>query len=282
MKLSLAAFFLRIVVENWQRRTIYIAVAVYTILGTVFLLLSIFHCGNPVHVFRNYAAGKCIRFSIYAAFAYIQGSLNAITDWLFAFLVFFVVQKSMMPMRAKVSVYSVLAIGVLASTASCVRLAYVLGLALNPAFLKHSIQIAIWSIIEPGLGIIAASLMTLRPIFQCCLERRRGSGQLPSARHPEDPPMASQQTMRQCDATQLQLDLLPSWALSRTQDMDDATTSTLVDDPRLPHTSDRQTDAPKAQSASSSASVLTPAMLEETWSDYGQQVGRKRCSWDHS
>jgi len=107
--------------------------------------------------------------------SYIHGSLNALTDWEFAILPIFVLQKTKLPKHAKYSVCFILAVGALGSVASLVRLAYIEGL--NPGtskFFVQAVNIAITSNIEPGLGIIAGSLATVRPLLRHIMQKTQG------------------------------------------------------------------------------------------------------------
>lgn len=58
-----------------------------------------------------------------------------------------------------------------ASTATIIRLPYVYELTHTEDFLWASIPVAVWSSVEPGLGLVALSLATLRPLFRSCLIR---------------------------------------------------------------------------------------------------------------
>ena len=73
----------------------------------------------------------------------------------------------------------VLAIGVLGSVASVVRLYYIKdihpGAASATEFFSKASTIAIASIIEIGLGVTAACLATLRPLFKSLLEHTRST-----------------------------------------------------------------------------------------------------------
>lgn len=56
--------------------------------------------------------------------------------------------------------------------ASCIRFKYVPKLAIGGLeFFGQSQKLAIWSTVEPGLGIMAGSLATLRPMFRSFLRR---------------------------------------------------------------------------------------------------------------
>ncbi|GAB7356532.1 hypothetical protein MBLNU459_g7276t1 [Dothideomycetes sp. NU459] len=174
LKLSLAVFFLRVCLERWQRWIIIISATIYTLYTVGYLFVAIFQCGNPGNFLLARLDQKCLSWSTIAPLNYIHGSLNAVTDWGFAVLPIFVLQRSNMPPRAKWSVCGILALGALGSVASVVRLAYIQVLHEgSTTFFHDSVSIAICSIIEPGLGITAASLATLRPLFHDCLALHR-------------------------------------------------------------------------------------------------------------
>jgi hypothetical protein len=108
---------------------------------------------------------------------YVHGVMNALTDWIFVSLPILVIRKANMSVRDKWSVVFVLVIGVLGSVASVVRLFYINALHSGDqdatTFFSNASSIAIVSTIEPGLGITAACLATLRPLFRTILDRTR-------------------------------------------------------------------------------------------------------------
>ena len=103
--------------------------------------------------------------------------MNALTDWVFVSLPILVVRKANMRGRDKYSVVFVLIIGVLGSVASVVRLFYINDLHSGDqdatTFFSNASTIAIASTIEPGMGIVAACMATLRPMFKSVLDRTR-------------------------------------------------------------------------------------------------------------
>jgi hypothetical protein len=58
------------------------------------------------------------------------------------------------------------------STATIVRIPYIKQLAQND-FLYSTTDVAIWSTVEPGIGITAAAMATLRPLFRNFLSRSK-------------------------------------------------------------------------------------------------------------
>ncbi|KEQ60459.1 uncharacterized protein M437DRAFT_19625, partial [Aureobasidium melanogenum CBS 110374] len=170
LKLSLAVFFLRIVVAKWQRYIIIVGTSIFCLFTLAFFFIAVFQCGPPSQFLLNNAKGKCLPWSVTGPLNYIHGTLNAITDWIFVSLPILVIRNANMNRKGKASVIGVLAIGVLGSVASIVRLYYIKDIHPRASsateFFSKAATIAIVSIIELGLGITAACLATLRPLFK--------------------------------------------------------------------------------------------------------------------
>ena len=174
LKLSLAVFFARILVERWHRWTIYITVAIYTLFSTVMLFLATLQCAGLTNFLFRQLEHKCTPWRTMRVMVYFHGALNALLDWIFAVLPIFVLRNVQMRWQAKYSVFFILSLGALGSVASLVRLPYVDGLNfLHDLSFKRGVNIAIASIIEPGLGIVAGSLATLRPLLRGLQDRAR-------------------------------------------------------------------------------------------------------------
>ncbi|CAD0105760.1 unnamed protein product [Aureobasidium uvarum] len=171
LKLSLA------VVAKWQRYTIIIGTSIFSLFTLAFFFVAVFQCGPPSQFLLNNAKGKCLPWSVTGPLNYIHGTLNAITDWIFVSLPMLVIRNANMNRKGKASVIGVLAIGVLGSVASVVRLYYIKdihpGASSATEFFSKAATIAIASIIEIGLGITAACMATLRPLFKSLLEYSR-------------------------------------------------------------------------------------------------------------
>jgi len=166
LKISLAIFFLRIVIRQWQRRVIWITTAIYTIYATAFAFVAVFQCGIPTNFLIKEAVGICIKDDVLQPLNYIHASLNAVSDWTFAFLPVFLLWNSQMPRSAKISAGLLLSLGAVGSIISLVRIAYIPGLKTGPAFFTNAINIGVFSLIEPAIGLNAACLATLRPLFK--------------------------------------------------------------------------------------------------------------------
>lgn len=74
-----------------------------------------------------------------------------------------------MPKATKLTAAFLLSLGALSSISSIVRIKYIPGLQPGVNFLHDSVSITLWSCVEVGLGIVAISLSTLRPLFKSVL-----------------------------------------------------------------------------------------------------------------
>lgn len=91
------------------------------------------------------------------------------------------VWKAPMPRNAKISAGVLLVMGALGSISSLIRIAYIPGIKTGPHFFSQAVDIGVWSVIEPGIGIVAASLATLRPLFKCAQDTSRNIKSLGSS-----------------------------------------------------------------------------------------------------
>lgn len=76
-----------------------------------------------------------------------------------------------MKLKTKLLVAGILAFAAIGSTATVVRMFYIHTLMNGPDFLYATTDVAVWSTVEPGIGIAASSIATLRPLVRHCLWR---------------------------------------------------------------------------------------------------------------
>lgn len=161
-------------------------------MGLAFFFVLLFNCGNPTDYIKNELLGHCLDWSTgLAPVYYLHGSINAISDWVFAIIPIFDIWSAQLRPEAKASVTGILILGVGGSIASFIRLGYIhyLGGDVVTLFTKVT-PLYIVSTVEIGLGITSVSLATLRPLLTQCVNGashmshsiRRGSGKAPSVR----------------------------------------------------------------------------------------------------
>ncbi|PHH69906.1 hypothetical protein CDD80_6376 [Ophiocordyceps camponoti-rufipedis] len=123
--------------------------------------------------------------------------LTVSSDWLYALLPIPMVWNVKMTRQAKVTVVIILGLGIFASIATLVRLRYLDGLKQINDLSYTGSDTLIWSIIEPGVAIFAASMATIRPLLRYCKikgfttqftrTRTADASQLAKEKEPEDP-----------------------------------------------------------------------------------------------
>ncbi|KAG7137234.1 hypothetical protein HYQ45_005385 [Verticillium longisporum] len=146
IRASVCVLLLRLASNKIHRWIIWINLAVVSVVSIAFFFLLVFQC-SPVHFFWRQLygiQGTCIDRNI-VPYATIAQYINR---------------------RTKVIIAILLSMGMVAGIALIVRIPFVRHLDISMEFLYATIDVAIWSIMEPALGIIAACTATFRPLFK--------------------------------------------------------------------------------------------------------------------
>lgn len=177
LKISVGLFLLRVAtkpVHVWIIRALMVASG---ILGFTFSFVLIFQCW-PVYDWWSLdpTQKRCINPTVVIGLTYAVSGLNVIADWSLGILPIFVVKDLQMSKRQKKLVSGILAFAAVGSTATIVRLPYIGSLeqsfeGSNGDFLYSTVGVAIWTTVEVGVGISAASLATLRPLIRMAFEK---------------------------------------------------------------------------------------------------------------
>ena len=88
LKLSLGAFFLRILVGPIQRGAVWGILCLTTLIGTGYFFFAVFQCGVPngKTFWERKLAGQCVSQGGCLAFGYVHAIIGAITDLLLSLL----------------------------------------------------------------------------------------------------------------------------------------------------------------------------------------------------
>ncbi|KAL4863304.1 hypothetical protein BDV12DRAFT_206644 [Aspergillus spectabilis] len=183
-KIAIALALLRLTVRRIHRIILWGICAVIIIIGLVFWLILLLDC-QPISYFWERMdiskQGTCLSVDVLLIIAYIYSSLTIVCDVALGILPACLIWGLQMTQRTKIALCGILSLGAVASVAVVMRLPYLKNYA-DLDFLYSTYQIAIWSIMETGLAIIAGSLITLRPLFRWFLDgsssyrRNRRSG----------------------------------------------------------------------------------------------------------
>ncbi|KAF2221472.1 hypothetical protein BDZ85DRAFT_320656, partial [Elsinoe ampelina] len=179
VKLSLAFYFLKLFTPPLfrpQRLLILASTALTTALGTAYLVFTVASCGIMVQSQKTtpFRTGSdwCPVQESFVRFSVAWSVVNALTDALFAGLAVNVVWGAKMAASTKASAIVLVLFGCVGGVASCVRVAVQLPLG---DIRIAGVLLGLWSNVEAGVSITAASLITLRPLFQSVSERVKGS-----------------------------------------------------------------------------------------------------------
>lgn len=173
LKLSLAMFFSRFLVERWARIIIWVGTAIYCVWTLILFFFLIFQCGSPKDVLLRAGLGQCLPFSTLFYMAVTWGAYNCLTDWILALLPIWFLTRSQFSATAKISASALMVLAILGSSASIVRTVYTKQLAGKFNSWETLTSFVAWGIIEPGIGIFVACLATYRPLLRVCVERSK-------------------------------------------------------------------------------------------------------------
>ncbi|PKX95188.1 putative integral membrane protein [Aspergillus novofumigatus IBT 16806] len=169
-KVSVCIFLRRITVKRLHIWILYCVIALTAIAGLAFMLIMLLQC-KPIEYFWTRTAldpsipGSCISIHIVIAMTYVYSAFAALCDFTVGILPIFMVRKLHMRRQTKIAVIGILSMACIASSAVIIRIPWV-GTFADPDFLYATVDIALWSNIEVGLGISAGSLATLRPLLR--------------------------------------------------------------------------------------------------------------------
>ncbi|KAJ9419488.1 hypothetical protein FOXG_16067 [Fusarium oxysporum f. sp. lycopersici 4287] len=167
VKLSVGCALLRIASTKfyrWLILSIMGFMAFYTI-GCFFTI--ILRCSDIRVLWDNSIPSTCWPQKTLQGLSYTNAALNIITDLLFAIVIPTPMLWNLnVHLRTRLTLIGILGLGVFACAAAFVKLSYVTNYGKLGDWLWDSRNITIWTSIELNVGIIAASLPCLRPLFR--------------------------------------------------------------------------------------------------------------------
>ncbi|KAL2676771.1 hypothetical protein Neosp_010537 [[Neocosmospora] mangrovei] len=167
IKLSIGVFLLRLSVKPVYTWIIWISLAIITIWSTVIFFWNMFQC-SPVEKQWDFriTGGHCVSADQIVSAAYAISAMTIVSDWLYAILPIPMLWTVKMTKAAKATVIVILGLGIFASIATLVRLRFLADLTDTDDILFAGTDAMVWTLIEPGVAIIASSLATIRPLLR--------------------------------------------------------------------------------------------------------------------
>ncbi|KUI61201.1 hypothetical protein VP1G_08378 [Cytospora mali] len=167
IKLSIGCFLLRLAVQRRYTYTIYVSMAVVLSWSLGLWFWDIFQC-KPVQAQWDYTIPnlQCVSAQQVVNAAYALSVMTIVTDWLFALMPIPMIWQVKMSVQAKMTVVVILGLGIFASIATLIRLKFLADLTDTSDILYAGTDAMVWTLVEPGVAIVASSLVTIRPLLR--------------------------------------------------------------------------------------------------------------------
>ncbi|KAF3770744.1 hypothetical protein M406DRAFT_239910, partial [Cryphonectria parasitica EP155] len=167
IKLSIGFFLLRLATQRRFKWIIWVSMAIVLLWSTALFFWDVFQC-QPVAAqwdttIPNYT---CVSATQVVNAAYALSVLNIVTDWLYALLPIPMIWKAKMTVQTKITVALILGLGVFASVATLIRVKFLANLTDVDDILYAGTDAMVWTLVEPGVAIVASSLVTIRPLLR--------------------------------------------------------------------------------------------------------------------
>ncbi|KAI1139938.1 hypothetical protein F5Y05DRAFT_336530 [Hypoxylon sp. FL0543] len=166
VKAGIAVALLRLTITEKSYRHIILAILICTPIFTAAVLIVLIATCNPLGTQWDTDLGSCPVHVVMAYLSYIFTGFTVILDWACAIIPYLLLKDLEMRRRLKISLIVVLAFGSLAGICTIVRLPYLKYYLVEQDQLYGFANIVMWSSIENGIGIIAASLPPIRKLFR--------------------------------------------------------------------------------------------------------------------
>ncbi|KAK1623612.1 hypothetical protein BDP81DRAFT_465247 [Colletotrichum phormii] len=149
--------------------------------GSTYFFMVMFQC-RPIQTFWEESPrtkGKCFNNRVVIIMTFTASIINCLADWAFGILPLFIVWSLSLPKRTRLLAFGILSFAAIGSAATVARSVYIPTLLDGDDFLWATTDVALWSTVEPGIGITAASIATLRPLWQLIWYRAGMRSQAP-------------------------------------------------------------------------------------------------------
>ncbi|PIA99602.1 hypothetical protein CB0940_02417 [Cercospora beticola] len=166
LKVSLTFFFLRLLTRAWQRWIVIGIVTGNAIYGIIVFSSMLFSCGGPERYLSSDNPGRCLPPRTNYILQLEWCIVNGVTNWMFVILPVLLLIRVPMTLVLKLCTGLVLFLASCASIVSLVRIRYIGNVKPGPELFVTAVNLCICTIAECGLGITAASIATLRPLFR--------------------------------------------------------------------------------------------------------------------
>jgi hypothetical protein len=172
-KISVAIMLLRLEQRIKWRRFLWFMILLQLALGLYNMLTQLLQC-IPIQAAwdldNDVTNSKCWSRMAFRASAVTVQLLNALTDWVFALLPISFLRKVQRPVRERIIIGILMALGVFAGGASLVKIDPIVRLGYSGDYTVEHMRIGAWSCIEELVAFSCSCVPGLRAPFQRALE----------------------------------------------------------------------------------------------------------------
>ncbi|EED22469.1 integral membrane protein, putative [Talaromyces stipitatus ATCC 10500] len=126
------------------------------------MLIGFLICRPISHNWNTNSPGTCG--DLHAAYISV-GIVDAVTDGLIFLLPIPKIGSLQLPNRTKLATSAIFALGLLTIASGIVRTVQVAHLQFDPNDTGAEVDLCVWSVVEPSVGIIVACMIVMRPLF---------------------------------------------------------------------------------------------------------------------
>ncbi|KAI9735755.1 MAG: hypothetical protein M1818_006363 [Claussenomyces sp. TS43310] len=167
IKLSITFLLLRLAVSRIHRIIVITTAVFYTLCGVALFFLNAFQC-SPVRVYWTPSIkGSCLPVPLLVALLETNAAITLVTDLIYALLPIAMIWNIQMDKKTKISVGFVLSLGLSCTAVNGARFKILEDLLKRSNGQIHELYpVSLVTVLELGIGIIAGSLATMRPLLR--------------------------------------------------------------------------------------------------------------------
>ncbi|KAE8374015.1 hypothetical protein BDV26DRAFT_296419 [Aspergillus bertholletiae] len=162
-KLSLGIFLLRIVVKQWHRVSIWIAMVSLSIVSVMTAIIFWIQRLPSQAIYDPRVPGRTI--VIVTPFSVLLGSWCAAVDFYFAILPWVFIWALNMRFKEKMTIAISLSLGFIAGICGIIRTVELGGLS-SANYTEDTVALVIWSAVELAMTLICVGIPTVRPLYR--------------------------------------------------------------------------------------------------------------------
>jgi hypothetical protein len=159
--------------EKMVRHILVVTTAMFLVGTTVMLFIVGFQC-RPLAASWGEVPGKCISAKTMSSTAFAFSAFDISLSWLHAFLPAYMIWHVQISPRTKFMIIALLGLGVVSNIATIMRLKELIAMSQNTSVnaLEQAgqyLRTFIYSVLEVGLTLFAASMVAIRPVLKSFL-----------------------------------------------------------------------------------------------------------------